>query len=97
MNATQQRALELMNERNAGAVLAGGRWVWRHTVRESVAAAADVVRVLDTVHHRSDEDCDVDSATDCCRTCGAHHSDECRSCAARAFHRDGCEGMTAPE
>lgn len=44
MSETQRRAMAVMAERNAGAVFAGGRWVWREHVRTDEEAAAAVVR-----------------------------------------------------
>lgn len=44
MSETQRQAMRVMAEHNAGAVFAGGRWVWRETVRQSEEAAEAVVR-----------------------------------------------------
>lgn len=46
MTNEQRRAISLMNERNLGAVLASGRWVWKQTIREDEQAARDVIRRL---------------------------------------------------
>ncbi len=54
MSENQRRALRLMADRNTGAVLAGGRWVWRHDVRESEEAATEVCRVLTANQARED-------------------------------------------
>lgn len=36
--------------------------------------------------HTTDEQCDVDPATDCCRVCGVYHGDPCADCGGTGFH-----------
>ena len=45
LGRAQRKALAEFRERNVGAVLAGGSWVWRSHVRESEAAALAVLKV----------------------------------------------------
>jgi len=40
--------------------------------------------------HTRDEQCDVDSATDCCRVCGVEHGEPVPCCGKRAFHAEDC-------
>ena len=40
--------------------------------------------------HTRDTDCDVDPATDSCRTCSVDHSGECGRCKGRGYHVTGC-------
>jgi hypothetical protein len=42
------------------------------------------------IEHCSDEDCDVDSTTGCCRECGVWHGDPCPVCNGKGYHRGAC-------
>lgn len=46
LTATQKTALELMRERNLGAVLTGLGWVWPQGIRKSDDAALAVIEAL---------------------------------------------------
>lgn len=56
--------------------------------------AAEIPETASPQHTR-DEDCDIDPATDCCRTCGVDHGGECLTCEGRGFHKLGCPDSDA--
>lgn len=41
--------------------------------------------------HTSDEQCIVDSETNCCKLCGVEHGDPCVTCKGRGFHTARCQ------
>jgi hypothetical protein len=45
------------------------------------------------IDHYSDEDCDVDPATDSCRKCGVWHGAPCPACGGSGYHRGACALM----
>jgi hypothetical protein len=43
--------------------------------------------------HSRDEDCSVDEAAGCCRSCGVLHGDPCPGCGGSGYHREGCSDL----
>lgn len=49
MTTEQRQALDMLTARGANAIkVPGGKWVWKHDIRESPAVARDVLRMFNT-------------------------------------------------